>query len=45
VYFKKITMDETKVEKLKEILQLVVAVISAVIVVLEKYQESASTKA
>jgi len=38
-------MDETKVEKLKEILQLVVAVISAVIVVLEKFQESASTKA
>jgi len=35
-------MDENKLEKLKEILQFIVAVISAVIVVLEKYQESAS---
>lgn len=38
-------MDEDKLDKLKEALQIIVAIITAIIVALEKHQESASEKA
>jgi len=41
VFKKKITMDEDKLDKLKEAIQIIVAILTAIIVALEKYQEGA----